>query len=74
MIDPDLLDRRLAHAIAQRPEGGAVVALSGNAPVVGLPMAVIPSPTDQNRCAQSRRPMDVMRQGWSMRRFQAWQQ
>jgi len=36
--------------------------------------SVIPSPTDQNRCAQSRRPMDVMRQGWSMRRFQAWQQ
>jgi aspartyl-tRNA(Asn)/glutamyl-tRNA(Gln) amidotransferase subunit A len=35
---------------------------------------LIPTPTDQNRCAQSRRPMDVMRQGWSMRRFQAWQQ
>lgn len=42
MIDPDLLDRQLAHAIAQRPEGGAVVALSGNAHVAGLLMAVAP--------------------------------
>ncbi len=24
---------------------------------------IIPNPTDQNRCAQSRRPMDMMRQG-----------
>jgi hypothetical protein len=24
---------------------------------------VIPNPIDQNRCAQSRRPMDMMRQG-----------
>ena len=42
MIDPDLLDLQLAHTIAQRPKGGIVVALSGNAHVVGLLMAVTP--------------------------------
>jgi len=35
---------------------------------------VIPTPTDQNPCAQSRMPMDMMRQGWATRRFQWWQQ
>ena len=35
---------------------------------------LIPPPTDQNPCAQSRTPMDMMRQGCSMRRFQWWQQ
>ncbi|WP_431285882.1 hypothetical protein ACQW02_09540 [Humitalea sp. 24SJ18S-53] len=34
----------------------------------------IDTPIDQNRCAHSRRPMDMMRPGWSMRRFQWWQQ
>jgi transposase len=35
---------------------------------------LIPSPVDQNLCAQSRRPMDMMRQGWSVSLFQAEQQ
>src|SRR6266851_4965128 len=32
---------------------------------------VIPSPADQNRCAQSRRPIDMTVQGWSTSLFQA---
>ena len=35
---------------------------------------VIPSPIDQNRCAQSRNPIDLIVQGWSTRLFQAKQQ
>jgi hypothetical protein len=35
---------------------------------------LIPTPVDQNRCAQLRSPMERILQGWSMRRFQAWQQ
>jgi transcriptional regulator with XRE-family HTH domain len=36
--------------------------------------ALIPSPADQDRCAQLRRPMDMIVHGWSTRRFQAKQQ
>jgi predicted transcriptional regulator len=36
--------------------------------------ALIPGLVVQNRCAQSRRPMDIMRQGWSMSLFHAAQQ
>ena len=36
--------------------------------------ALIPSPTDQNRCAQSRKPMDMIVQGWSTSFVQASQQ
>ena len=35
---------------------------------------VIPSLADQDRCAQLRRPMDMIVHGWSTRRFQAKQQ
>ena len=35
---------------------------------------LIPSLSDQNLWAQSRRPMDMMRQGWAMSLFQAEQQ
>jgi hypothetical protein len=35
---------------------------------------LIPSPNDQNSCAQSRKPMDMMVQGRSMSLFQAAQQ
>jgi hypothetical protein len=35
---------------------------------------VIPLPTDQNRYAQSRKPMEIMRHGWSTSLFQASQQ
>ena len=35
---------------------------------------LIPNPTDQDRCAQSRRPIDMMVQGWSTSLFQAKQQ
>jgi hypothetical protein len=40
----------------------------------GASLGLIPSPIDQNPCAQSRRPMDMMRQGWSMSLFHAAQQ
>jgi hypothetical protein len=36
--------------------------------------SLIPSPVDQDRCAQLRRPMDMIVHGWSTRRFQAKQQ
>src|SRR3954470_16071420 len=36
--------------------------------------ALIPARADPHALAQSRRPMDMMSQGWSMRRFQASQQ
>src|SRR3954462_13303381 len=36
--------------------------------------SVIPTRADDHALAQSRRPMDMMSQGWSMRRFQASQQ
>ena len=39
-----------------------------------LPEQLIPSPADQDRCAQLRRPMDMIVHGWSTRRFQAKQQ
>src|SRR3954451_23005751 len=35
---------------------------------------LIPTRADPHALAQSRRPMDMMSQGWSMRRFQASQQ
>src|SRR3954451_17998409 len=35
---------------------------------------IIPTRADDHALAQSRRPMDMMSQGWSMRRFQASQQ
>ena len=35
---------------------------------------IIPARIDQNPSAHERRPMDRMRQGWSMRSFQAAQQ
>ena len=36
--------------------------------------AIIPAGIDQNPCAQSRMPMDMMVHGWSMSLFQASQQ
>jgi hypothetical protein len=38
------------------------------------PARVIPTRADHHALAQSRRPMDMMIQGWSMRRFHASQQ
>lgn len=35
---------------------------------------LIPRLADRNPCAQSRSPMDMIRHGWSMSLFQAWQQ
>ena len=35
---------------------------------------IIPTPGDQNWCAQSRKPMEMMRQGWATSLFQASQQ
>ena len=42
--------------------------------VKGLVRHLIPKLTDQNRYAQSRRPMDMILQGWSTSLFQASQQ
>jgi hypothetical protein len=36
--------------------------------------SLIPIAIDQNPWAQPRIPMDMMRQGWATRLFQAWQQ
>jgi hypothetical protein len=42
---------------------------------VGLPLrCLIPRLADQNPCAQSRRPIDMMVQGCATSLFQAWQQ
>jgi hypothetical protein len=38
------------------------------------PCYIIPRLCDQNSCAQSRIPMDMMRQGWSRSLFHASQQ
>jgi hypothetical protein len=35
---------------------------------------LIPNPADQDRCAQLRRPIDMIVHGWSTRLFQAKQQ
>lgn len=35
---------------------------------------LIPNLVDQNPCAQSRRPMDMIVQGWSTGLFHAWEQ
>ena len=43
------------------------------APAFLLPV-LIPNPADQDRCAQLRRPIDMIVHGWSTRRFQAKQQ
>ena len=37
-------------------------------------LALIPNPADQNRCAQLRRPVDMIVHGWSTSLFQAKQQ
>jgi ABC-type sugar transport system permease subunit len=42
--------------------------------VMGLNYSLIPPRVDQNASAHSRRPMDRMRQGWSMSALQASQQ
>lgn len=43
MIDLDRLDADLASALAQRPDGGAIVAIAGNAHVAGLLFALYPT-------------------------------
>ena len=45
---------------------------AGNGEIVAFDL--IPTLADQNRCAQSRNPMDMMRHGWSMSLFHASQQ
>jgi len=45
--------------------------LAGAAYVTPIVMGIIPACTNQNRCAQSRIPMDIIFHGRSMRLFQA---
>ena len=45
-----------------------------SASIAATKVAVIPNPADQDRCAQLRRPIDMIVHGWSTRRFQAKQQ
>jgi hypothetical protein len=63
------------------PQGGRKTVASEQP--IGVPAArcasagrkrLIPTPSDQNPCAQSRSPMDMMVQGRSTSLFQAWQQ
>jgi len=64
---------RASAAGAYRDLAREAQALAGDARAIGLDTlaeralsaerSVIPNPIDQNRCAQSRRPMDMMRQG-----------
>ena len=64
----------MAERQTRRPgtsEGRFAAYLEAIAAVFG---DVIPNPADQNLCAQSRSPMDMMRHGWSTSLFQAWQQ
>jgi hypothetical protein len=43
----------------------------GRTLVTFKPKGLIPSPIDQNPRAQSRNPIDMMRQGWSVSLFHA---
>src|SRR3954469_11600137 len=53
---------RIQDPVAHRRKGAAEVG------------EIIPTRADPHALAQSRRPMDMMIQGWSMRRFHAEQQ
>ena len=48
-----------------------IAALTAQPDLVAAIERLIPSPADQNLCAQLRRPIDMMRQGWSTSLFQA---
>ena len=72
-------ERALRPAVVQRKVTNgyrAMWAAQGEAAVrtVVDTARLIPSPGDQNLCAHSRRPMDMMRQGWSVSLFQPSQQ
>jgi hypothetical protein len=66
------LREAMTASSASVPRDVDEMALVGLASLPSL--RVIPSLTDQHPCAQSRRPMDMMFQGWSARLFQAEQQ
>ena len=74
-----LLDRQSAGRLAI---GGQVADCLDNAALTQLRgrsigfvcRALIPMLTDQNPCAQSRSPMDMMRHGWASSLFHASQQ
>ena len=55
-------------------QGDDSMTMKRKAPVGRRTARVIPRLSDQNRCAHVRSPMDMIRQGWSARRFQAKQQ
>jgi len=70
-IPNELLDQLLAGAAASAAfeQGGLLdslkKALTGRVLILRL--------SDHDPCAQLRNPIDMMRHGWSMRLFQAWQ-
>ncbi|MFT3972807.1 MAG: class I SAM-dependent DNA methyltransferase [Amaricoccus sp.] len=76
--DADYVTGWFLKATAYCVEAGAKFALVSTSSVCQGEQVqfiwLIPTRIDQNPCAQSRRPMDRMRQGWSTRSFQAAQQ
>jgi hypothetical protein len=76
-IPPKALALMTAYVILDQIEIFAIEALASSGRLVGRCMIekeVIPTLIDQNRSAQSRRPIDMMRQGWLVSLLQAWQQ
>ncbi|WP_084112979.1 methyltransferase domain-containing protein [Belnapia moabensis] len=69
-VFPYLVAGGMALAARHVAEAGRVLRSGGSLVILNF----IPNPTDQNRCAQSRSPMDMIVQGCSTRRFQARQQ
>jgi hypothetical protein len=60
----------VAHSYHWRQSGGTAVAASGP-DLVLLSMLQVPIGANPHALAQSRRPMDMMAQGWSTSLFQA---
>ena len=65
----DVLDRTREPPLGQR-----LFATLREVPLGLDDTRLIPNPRDQNLCAQSLNPMDMIIQGWSASLFQAWQQ
>src|SRR5438477_11551147 len=62
------------HALAGYTDARPLVVLISDSISKEAVGGLIPNPTDQNRCAQSRNPIDMIVQGWSTSLFQAKQQ
>jgi IS5 family transposase len=67
-------DRWAGHRRRKPTHGYKAHVATDQATVLIRGVEVIPIPIDQNPCAHSRSPMDMMHHGWSTSLFQAWQQ